>query len=196
MKLLLSLISVWLVASCPSWASDQRFLELPSDSASITFDLDTVQIISPGRFAIMSTTIDNPDVMKFELKALFTLRDYCKRPDGKYPPPQDLFQFGQPDLPVEQIEVKTHAHDKEVYWTYPYERVVRRAGWLFCDSFGERHNIITNGERNKNVYDCKRGLSGWLDESQNASEAFMMPVKRWYSGVCRAVTHEEPYQPE
>ena len=201
---LLPLISVWLLASCPSWASDQRFLEFSDDFATITFDLSTVQIIPLGRFTIMSTTIDNPDVMRFELKVLFTLRDYCKRPDGKYPAPQDLFQFGQPDLPVEQIEVKTYAHYKEAYWTYPYRRVVKGGGRLACNSFVEHHNLITNGERNKNVYDCKRGLWGWAGTSEDGDfrDALMDPVKsgtegfRWYSGVCRAVMHEEPYQPE
>src|SRR6516164_633593 len=126
MKLLL-LISICLVACCPSWASDQqkRFLEIPSEIHTLTYDLDTVQIISPGRFAIMSTRIDNPDVMRFELNALKILKPYCTRPDGEYPAPSDLFQFGQPDdLPVEQIKVKTYSSTigKNVFWKYPYRK--------------------------------------------------------------------------
>jgi hypothetical protein len=79
MKLSPLICTIWLVASCPSWAGDQenRFLEIPGKAHTLTFDLDTVQFISPGRFTIMSTEIDNPDVMKFELKTLSTLSSYC-----------------------------------------------------------------------------------------------------------------------
>ena len=45
----------------------------------MTYDLDTVQVVQPGRFAVIETTIDNPDVMRFELKVLGTLRPYCAR---------------------------------------------------------------------------------------------------------------------
>jgi hypothetical protein len=206
MKPLPLICSIWLAAFCPSWASDQqnRFVEFPSQIDTLTFDLDTVQIISPGRFTIMSTKIDNPDVMKFELNTLTSLKSYCTRPDGKYPAPSDLFQLGQPDLPVGQIEVETHAPDKWVFWKYPYRRLELNPAISFhCKTFGGSYNVITNGFRQKQVFDCKRDLSGWLgDESDDPSNAFMMPVKSgtngwgWYDGVCRAVTHQEPYQPE
>jgi hypothetical protein len=51
MKPLPLICSIWLAAFCPSWASDQqnRFVEFPSQIDTLTFDLDTVQIISPGR---------------------------------------------------------------------------------------------------------------------------------------------------
>jgi len=93
-----------LAASCPSWASEQqnRFIEFPSAINTLIYDLDTVRIVTPGRFTIISTRIDNPDVMKFELNTLTALKSYCTRPDGKYPAPSDLFQLGQPDLPVDR----------------------------------------------------------------------------------------------
>jgi hypothetical protein len=87
----------WLVASSPSWAGDQdeRFVEFPVPSGKTqTYDLSTVQMIEPGRFTIIGTSIDNADVMKLELKVLDTLRTYCNRPDGKYSPPVDIFTLG------------------------------------------------------------------------------------------------------
>jgi hypothetical protein len=209
MKLLL-LISICLVACCPSWASDQqkRFLEIPSEIHTLTYDLDTVQIISPGRFAIMSTRIDNPDVMRFELNALKILKPYCTRPDGEYPAPSELFQLGQPDdLPVEQIKVKTGpVLGKSVAWKYPYRKFEAfQHTALGCDKHGYiySYNTITNGFRQKEIFDCKRGLQSLgADEGDVPRDVYMMPVKSgtngwwYYSTVCRAVTHEEPYQPE
>src|SRR5262249_12430390 len=162
---LFPLIGIWFVASSPSWASDQqkRFLEIPSETDTLTYDLDTVQIIAPGRFAIASTTIDNPDAMKFELNALKILKPYCTRPDGEYPAPSDLFQFGQPDdLPVEQIKVKTYSSTigKNVFWKYPYRKFGAKQHFtLMCDKHGDsyNYNTITNGFLEKTVYDCKRG---------------------------------------
>ena len=69
--------TLWLlVVSCPSWAGNQekRFLEFPGDESTTTYDLNTVQVIQPGKFTITGTTINNPDVMKFEMEALHTLR--------------------------------------------------------------------------------------------------------------------------
>jgi hypothetical protein len=207
---LLPLISIWLVASCPSWAGDQqkRFLEIPSETDILTYDLDTVQIIAPGRYAIMSTIIDNPDFMKFELNALKILKPYCRSPDGEYPAPSDLFQLGQPDdLPVEQIKVKTYSPvGKNVFWKYPYRKFEAKQHFaLVCDQHGDSYNYITitNGFRQREVFDCKRGLNSFgLDEGDDPHDAYMYPIERgtngayWYEMVCRAVTHEEPYQPE
>jgi hypothetical protein len=205
------IFTILLVASCPSWAGDpqNRFVEFPSEIDTLTFDLDTVQIIAPGRFAIMSTTIDNPDVMKFELNALEILKPYCARPDGEYPAPSDLFQLGQPDdLPVEQIKVKTFGSTlgKSVAWKYPYRRFRAQQHTTLQCKYGDsyNYNTITNGFRQKEIFDCKRGLLsfGLSDEGDDPHDAYMMPVKNgtngalWYSMVCRAVTHEEPYLPE
>jgi hypothetical protein len=47
-----------------------RFLELSTDRDTTTYDLSTVQIIVPGKFTVIKTTIDDPDVMTLELTAL------------------------------------------------------------------------------------------------------------------------------
>ena len=94
-------------------ADDQdRFVEIPGDHSTRTYDLSSVQTILPGRFTIVSTTIDSPDVMKLELKALATLQTYCSRPDGQYPPPADLFTLGPPEMPVKSIEVETNSKSR------------------------------------------------------------------------------------
>jgi hypothetical protein len=75
-----------LFSSCPGSALDEanRFIEIPSDIEITAFDLSTVQVIQPGRFAVINTSIARPDIMKFKLKVLDTMRDYCARADGKY----------------------------------------------------------------------------------------------------------------
>jgi hypothetical protein len=95
------------VVCSSSWAVDQdkRFVEIPSANSVHSFDLTTVQMIQSGRFAVVGTTVDNPDVMKLKLKVLATLRTFCGKPAGKYPAPADVFTLGPPDLPVESIEV-------------------------------------------------------------------------------------------
>jgi hypothetical protein len=215
MRELLLLISIWLVACCPSWAGDQqgRFFEDQLENQTISFDLQTVQFVSPGRFTIIFTTIDNPDVMRFELNTLTTLRNYCKRPNGKYSAPSDLFQLGQTDLPVQQIEVTTNkeGNNKGAFWMYPYRRLKGGSSYLRCEETGSTeadlfelaYKHITNGYQSKRLYDCKRGLSGdFMDENEDASKAYTNPVRKdtnggyWYWNVCRAVTHEEPYLPE
>ncbi|MEH2498975.1 hypothetical protein V1294_005454 [Bradyrhizobium sp. AZCC 1678] len=212
--------AILLVASRPTHAEDQqkRFLEIPTENDTLTFDLKTVQFISPGRFTVISTRIDNPDVMKQQLKSLGILKSYCDRPDGKYPAPADLLQLGQPDLPIEQIEVKSRQTKasgmtypfKMVSWKYPYVRLAHPA-YLHCKQWGrseselymESHNLIANGLRTKELYDCKRGLSGsFMHDDDDLSKAFTAPVRKgtnglaWYRAVCRAVTQEEPYLPE
>jgi hypothetical protein len=106
MKLSPLICIMWLIACCPSWARDQkeRFLEIPNDKTTVTFDLNTVQIIHPGRFTIIETEIDNPDMMRFELKVLAVLRTYCARAAGQYAAPADLLMLGPPDMPVKKLK--------------------------------------------------------------------------------------------
>jgi hypothetical protein len=190
MKPLSLICTIWLVASCPSWAGDQekRFLEFPNGRDTTTFDLNTVQIVQPGKFTIMSTTINNPDVMKLELKALATLRTYCGRADGEYPAPSDVFTLGPPDMPVERIEVKSGQHKsgdkiyqtKHASWSFPYVRLALNTGRgqdggleqypssFHCknifntedEAYWESRALIMNGIQSKHLYDCKRGLEG------------------------------------
>jgi hypothetical protein len=224
-KLILLVCAAWLVASYPSLASGQekRFVEIPSGGQIETFDLSTVQLITPGRFTVISTTIDDPDMMTFELRVLDTLRPFCARPSGKYPAPAAILAAGPPDMPVENIKVKssqTKIVDKTypykiVTWSYPYKRLAigreERPGFLQCKQYPktedqlyeEMHSIITNGLRNKTLYDCSRGLVGvFLNVNDDPSKAYGFFVKKNtleeqnYIEVCGAVTHKMPYLPK
>jgi hypothetical protein len=209
MKLSPLICIMWLITCCPSGARDQekRFLEFPNDTDTVTVDLNTVQIIQPGRFTVIETTIDNPDMMRFELKVLATLRTYCARAVGQYPAPTDLLMLGPPDMPVKNIEVSR----KMVVWYYPYKRLQGGAGGLDCrsgnrteqDLYSEAWDVITKGIRVKRLYDCKRGLSGrTIHEDDDPTTAIVGPVPlqtlafEYYQSVCRAVTHEAPYEPK
>jgi hypothetical protein len=178
------LFSILFMSSCQSWAAqDEWFVEFPDighGGRTLLYDLRTVQTIQPGRFTIVSTWIDDADMMAFELKALDTLRTYCKSPDGKYPPPTNVFTMGSPDLSVNDIEVQTkNPGRKDEYkiasWDYPYKRIAieERDGTFFqmklyleckrqfrdpLESYLEKRAEITNGERARQLFDCKRGL--------------------------------------
>jgi hypothetical protein len=186
MKLSPLICAIWLVASCPSWAGDQekRFLEFPRGHNTTTFDLNTVQIVQPGKFTIISATINDPDVMKLELKVLATLRTYCARADGEYPAPADVFTLGPPDMPVVSIEVKSGQvntagktyQTKHAFWSFPYVRLAlntrgcleQYASSFHCrnifqteeQEYWESRALIMNGIQSRHLYDCKRGLEG------------------------------------
>ena len=228
MKLLPLICSALLIACCESLAADQdeRFVEIPfGRGQSKIYDLRTVRVIQPGRFTIVSTWIDDADRMNLELKVLDTLRIYCKRPDGKYPAPNDLFTLGPPDLPIKDIEVETKSYkghqEKTASWHYPYERfaehwrgeVNQDRGELTCKSDGrdewelyrERQKDITDGSQWQSLFDCKRGLGGetlFFGERLPANLITLRPVQpqsggqRLYRGICPRVTHETPYSPE
>jgi len=83
----LAMLATCLAMFRPASAADSsdRFVEYSMpDGSTQTFDLATVQIIVPGRFTVIGTTIDNPDVMKLKLMTLNTLRPFCERSTGKY----------------------------------------------------------------------------------------------------------------
>lgn len=204
-------------ASIPPWASgnEDRFLEFPNDHETLTYDLSTVQMIQPGRFTVIETTIDNPEVMQFELKTLGTLRTYCARPAGKYAAPADLLTLGPPDMPITDIEVNelNGARTwKKIFWFYPYKTLPKEM-YLDCrDSwepekteaqlYFEQRAWITNGSRMKELFDCRRGMSGlFLHENDDPSKvitSFVSPGTNgalWYFRVCSAVMHEAPYPP-
>jgi hypothetical protein len=154
-------------------------------------------MLQPGRFTIVSTDIDDPEVMKLKLKVLDTLRSYCKKPDGKYQAPTDLFILGPPDMTVESIEVQTVSHlvkgrnisSKFAFWHYPYDRLALHTvggkvapmdGNLDCkDELPDEENYfalrtqIMNGIRTKELFDCKRGLMGnLLDDDDDPNQVF------------------------
>jgi hypothetical protein len=205
MKLIPLACAACLVASCPSWADDQdaRFVDFPNARTTVTYDLSTVQMIVPGKFTILTTTIDNPDVMKLELKVLSALGGYCDRVDGKYPAPTDVFTLGPPDMPVESIEVKSGQTNvagrtfpfKTISWSYPYLKIAlkfenhpaqQQSTSLACNQSGkaeevlyeQRRTFIMNGLRSKELFDCKRGLAGsFLNEADDPAKAFTSFVR-------------------
>ncbi len=187
MKLALLILSVLLLGCRLSLAGqDERFVEFsgalalhhrPTADQTYIYDLGTVHVMQPGRFTLVQTVIDDAGRMAFELKVLDTLRTYCRRPDGKYPPPSDVFRLGPPDLPVESIEVKTSGKwpFKTASWHYPYKRLAieesngtfsQVALYLHCkgghqdeqDEYLKRRARITNGTRYRQLFDCKRGI--------------------------------------
>jgi hypothetical protein len=237
MKLLPLICSVLLIASCPSFADQtERFFEFPfgADQTRV-YDLSTVRVIQPGRFTVVSTLIADANRMAFELKVLDALRTYCKGPDGKYPPPADLFTLGPPDLPVRNIEVKSTSpstrwkyESKIASWSYPYKRLAiedrgefsQERTFFACkdlareewDLYRDKRAEITNGERRRELFDCKRALHDFFGvpfvDGKEPSAALMRtmmrpePVKphtmglQLYRDICLRVTHETPYSPE
>ncbi len=204
-------------AVCLTWlsaasAADSRFVEFPDKTGTAIYDLGTVQIIQPGRFSIVSTEIDHPDVMQLKLNALGILRTYCGRPPGDYPAPATLFSMGSPDLPVEKIEV---TRKDSVWWYYPYKRLSygehdeQLSALIACRGpdktdgwFLQQRAEITNGKKTKHVFDCERGLSGWFfpgdDDPSKVMTTFVKPNsvgEMKYFRVCMAVTHKKAYLP-
>jgi hypothetical protein len=197
-----------------------RFLELSTDRDTTTYDLNTVQVIVPGKFTVIKTTIDNPDVMTLELTALDAIRSYCAQPDGSYSPPDRLFTLGKPDMPVEQITVKSGQTElggkmyawKRVVWRMPYKRLAiggseewpsffNCVGPLVKSSdFEVKRSGILNGTREKMMYDCKHGVMGSFEyEEDDVSKAFLGTVQggflRDYVALCRKLGTAEPYLP-
>lgn len=212
--------TAWFVALCPSRAGDRedRFLEFRDGVSTLTYDLSTVQLILPGRFIIISTTIDDPDVMKLKLKVIDSLRAYCARPAGKYTALTDVFTLGPPDMPIKSIEVISNLTDKanpfkRVLWPYPYKRLAfpdgqEHSAILTCQQwsrtedelFWEERSLITNGNQAKYLFDCRRGLMGLVFEGRDPAKVMTFPVKggflRDYQSICYQLTHEQPYLPE
>jgi hypothetical protein len=220
--------AIYLGVVYPCSADDQqnRFLEFPNDYETVTFDLSTVQIITPGRFAIIQSSIDNADFMKFELKVLETLGKYCARPEGVYSAPPDLVSWGPADMQIKPIEVQStdkknfdaSTPNKVVYWYYPYKRLAfdttdgpfeRSPSFpVLCKgnkkddkSYFYSYNQITNGTKYKVLYDCKRGLEGMFFDQQDETPHTSFVHKDtvgfgYYFVVCSVVTHEPPYVPE
>jgi hypothetical protein len=112
------------------------FVEFKDKKRTTTYDLRTVKVIQPGKFVIVETDLDHPDVMRFKLKVLDTLRSHCARPDGSYPAPADVFTLGPPDMPVKEIEVSQSDqktahftfHYKVASWWLPYRKTMVGAG--------------------------------------------------------------------
>lgn len=211
---LIAMVSVGLTLGTSASRAGQgkRFLQLRFDAEStVTFDLATVQILQPGRFTIIATTMDDPDVMRFKLRALNAADTFCGLSVGKYPMPKTLFTLGPPNMPVQDIVVgKNMQNAKYVQWSYPYLRLAFNAhseneGILLCgrsSEYMQNRELILNGLQDKELFDCERGLTGtFLDQNEDPTKAMTYVVRagtigaRIYNSVCRAVTHTEPYDP-
>jgi hypothetical protein len=211
----IALFSLLTVTSAHPEDIQNSFVEFKDEKQTITFDLRTVEVMQPGKFTIVETTVLNADVMRFELKVIDTLRSHCARPLGFYTAPAEVFTLGPPDVPVKEIEVGSRpavagitGPYKLVSWWLPYFKTMAGTGAEYrsyrCDPGPyletEARNVILNGTKSKTLYDCNRALRGYFFEDQNDySKARIWPVKsgtvgaEWYKGVCKAVTRKDPY---
>jgi hypothetical protein len=67
--------------------------------------------------------------------------------------------------------------------------------------FQEQQKSITDGERYKELFDCKRALWGYLGQDADPAQIHVDKVRPntvgdlvVYRVVCQKVTHETPYQ--
>jgi hypothetical protein len=108
------------------------FIEFKVRSTTTTYDLRTVEVIQPGKFVIVKTWINDPDVMRFKLKVLDTLHSHCSRSVGSYPAPADVFTLGPADMPVKEIEVREFTNNNYRYkvasWWLPYFKTMVGSG--------------------------------------------------------------------
>lgn len=206
-----------------SSAIGSQFVEFPEENSTKIYDLSTVQILMAGQFSIMATTIDDPDKMHLRLKVHDVLATYCKRPDGEYEAPIELFTLGPPEMPIEKILVKTMKSKiagrtdafREAKWSLPYKRLAFTLGKVIpaevlyvCGGIGAMNTAernakarseIVNGYRQKEIYDCNRALMGLkLLDPDSIFEPIMDTVRggyfRYYEFLCRKVTGKQPYE--
>jgi hypothetical protein len=223
LRLMCFCFSLTLVSGSQVAAENDRWLKIDEDNFTITYDLTTVQMIGPGKFTIISTNVDHPDVMRLRLAALDTLRSYCMRPDGKYKPPIELFTLGKPDLPVEEIEVKSQwdalsgKKFKTATWDLAYRRLardlatapkedfafIRCEGWgaSLDESYLEARSWLTNGSQTKVLYDCKRSVMGFFRSKDDSLSNVITTTNirgAYFDGylrLCRKLTGHMPYIP-
>ena len=198
-------LAAWLVALCPCWAGEQdrRFLELDNIRDTTVYDLRTVHTILPGKFSIVSTTIDDPVGMERKLKWLRALARYCTRRDGKYPAPAGMLRPDGAEAPPPTIEVQAH---KYVVW-HPAPGAMVDSMLVFCGARdrSEQENEIRNGHTWRELFDCTRGLSGTFYDASDHGDPSKVNTHAvppntlsevHYLRVCHAVMHEWPFMPE
>jgi hypothetical protein len=216
------LLLMFMSAGQATTPSENKWVEFDYDADTTTYDLTTIQMIEPGKFTVISMTVDHPDVMRLKLTVLDTLRSYCTRPDGEYPPPTALFMLGKPDMPVEKIKVKSKQIDREgtefknVVWRLPYRKLAlnlktgpeKNVSFFDCkgpavksvdDEYNQLRSLITNGLFAKALYDCKCGVMGiFVNNDDPVSKAITSTnirgaYLRAYFRLCHDVTGEFPY---
>jgi hypothetical protein len=105
------------VGTC--WAADRFIvLDFVPNVSTITYDTATVRMLSPGRFAIDGTILDNPDVMRFKIKVINALAPHCDGDPGEYSVQTDVFVLGAPDFPSKPLQVSLRGKRKAVIWYY------------------------------------------------------------------------------
>lgn len=196
------------------WAQNegrQRFVEMPRDMGSATYDLATVRMLQAGKFTVMVTTVDSPIVKQFKLAALDTLASYCSRDPGQYPVPKNLLSLGLPTSPVKDIDVaEPSTNDKLVTWPDPYNENEFFILLACHDNkpleplYKRQRADIFNGSRSKELFDCRNGLYGWgvkEDDDIELSRVTMEPVQadtafeKEFSRMCSSVTGGLLYLP-
>lgn len=202
--------------------SDTKWIELENGIETVTYDLHSVEMLDPGKFTIIATSIDHPDVMRFRLSVLTALRGYCTRPDGKYPPPGKLFSLGKPDMTIQFIQVNTRylarGRFKNVVWGSPYHKMaltdptglVENPNFFDCEGpavsssdeeYNQLRSDIINGLRTKELYDCRRGVVGTFVNEDDPPSKVVAGVNikgvfaQAYIRLCHAITGEYPYIP-
>ena len=129
-------------------------------------------------------------------------------------------------MPVENIEVKSDQIEnagqkypiKRILWSYPYARLgfhtrnglQKEAGFFDCgfrsktesQMYSEMRGGYMNGTSSREVFDCKRGLFGFHWYEDDPAKTYMLVLQpdtrafEFYWSLCKAVTHEEPYEPK
>jgi hypothetical protein len=214
----IALLTSVLATSAHPQDMHSSFVEFKGYSSTTTYDLRTVKIIQPGKFVIIETVLDNPDMMRFRLKVLDTLRSHCARPEGLYPVSAEVFTLGPADMPVKEIEVRVSSPEagtnfrwKFASWWLPYFKTMAGTGprsesyrcnqpyHTETEEYLEHRNVILNGIRNKVLFDCNRGLQGEFFDEDDKDPIHVDPVENdtvgssYYIGVCRAVNRKDPY---
>ena len=213
----LAMIAICMAALEPAPASaEDRFVEFHVSGQTRTYDLSTVEMIAPGRFTISETSIDDdPDAVARKVRILDTIRKYCDRPVGKYfPTARELGAFGPPDQAVEAVKIEhvrlagSGLTSKVLFWHPPYKALDTFAYVLHCEDkaqkdYIEYRSMITNGIREKELFDCKRAMVGLFssaDEDDKAHAFTFFVIDRLeyvqtYFGLCRQITGSDPYPP-
>jgi hypothetical protein len=175
-------------------------------------------MLDPGRFTIISKNQDHPDVIRLRLAVLKMLKSYCRRPDGEYAPPHELFTLGHPDMPIENIKVKTQPGSrpfKNALWSLPYRRLAHDSqqdiGFFDCEGpavestdkeYADLKSSIMNGIAFKELYDCRHGIMGlFTDTDEPAAKAITTPYIRGayldaYLRLCATIVGGVPYMPD
>ena len=211
----IALLSLLPATSALPQDMQNSFVEFNNGQSTTTYDLRTVEVIQPGKFVIVRTVIDDPDVMRFRLKLLATLQSHCARQEGSYPAPAEVFTLGPPDMPVEEIEVELLSPAAGSYkiasWRLPYTKTMVGKGAGFASfrcinppnhtqEYRESSNVILNGIRNKVLYDCNRGLSGDFfggEDEKDYRKAWVVPYGKvtWTQNTMRGFARRSRRDP-